>query len=438
MKGLKTILAGTVLAFVVMVNPFGVKANMASEASTIGLNQQVEGSISERGQVNYYQFTTGNELSSFTMNAAGISHSVKVAICDSMEKQIGYCTAYSKGASFTVKLNPNEIYYVKVSSGSKTADYSFEINDRMDNADQLVAADEIQVDTIVNADICVKTDVDWFKFTTGSQLSSYTMDASGTNGSVRVSICDEKEQQLGYCVAYQSGKAFTVKLNPNETYYVKVSSGIGNRPYSFRLTASADGADSKDTAEIIDVTQDIQADICTKHDVDWFAFETSDAANYTFSFVGIDHTAKMIVCDQKQKELLKITAGSSGKAASVYLDANTTYYITISSSFATKYSFSAVAEIIDLPTASIETISGKNGKIELTVSDVDADGYEIQYASNKKMTGAKVKKGTNTSYTISGVGKNKTYYVRVRTYQKVNGKYIYSDWSTVKKVKVKK
>ncbi|MCD7797186.1 MAG: leucine-rich repeat domain-containing protein [Clostridiales bacterium] len=39
--------------------------------------------------------------------------------------------------------------------------------------------------------------------------------------------------------------------------------------------------------------------------------------------------------------------------------------------------------------------------------------------------------------TIKGLKSKKTYYVRVRTYKTVNGKKVYSKWSTVKKVTVK-
>jgi len=38
---------------------------------------------------------------------------------------------------------------------------------------------------------------------------------------------------------------------------------------------------------------------------------------------------------------------------------------------------------------------------------------------------------------FDGLKSGKTYYVRVRTFKKVKGSYIYSNWSKVKKVKVK-
>jgi len=42
------------------------------------------------------------------------------------------------------------------------------------------------------------------------------------------------------------------------------------------------------------------------------------------------------------------------------------------------------------------------------------------------------------SYTLSGLKKKKTYYIKVRGYTLKKGKRLYGKWSTVKKVKVKK
>ena len=67
-------------------------------------------------------------------------------------------------------------------------------------------------------------------------------------------------------------------------------------------------------------------------------------------------------------------------------------------------------------------------------------GYQIRYATNSKFTGAKtvtVKGYKNVSKTISKLSSKKTYYVQVRTYQKVSGKNYTSNWSATSKVKTK-
>ena len=67
-------------------------------------------------------------------------------------------------------------------------------------------------------------------------------------------------------------------------------------------------------------------------------------------------------------------------------------------------------------------------------------GYQLQYSlkedfSNKKSV--TVKKAATLTKAISGLKAGNTYYVRVRTWQKVSGKTWYSDWSAVKSVTVK-
>ena len=70
-----------------------------------------------------------------------------------------------------------------------------------------------------------------------------------------------------------------------------------------------------------------------------------------------------------------------------------------------------------------------------------ATGYEIQYATNSKFTGAKKVTITNNKTdktTISKLSVNKKYYVRVRSYTTVGGTKYYGAWSAVKNVTTKK
>ena len=74
-------------------------------------------------------------------------------------------------------------------------------------------------------------------------------------------------------------------------------------------------------------------------------------------------------------------------------------------------------------------------------------GYQIQYSTSRKFAKKTtkevlVKKNKTISTSIVNLKAKKKYYVRIRTYKtvKVNGKSIklYSEWSKVKKVTVKK
>ena len=69
-----------------------------------------------------------------------------------------------------------------------------------------------------------------------------------------------------------------------------------------------------------------------------------------------------------------------------------------------------------------------------------ATGYEVYMATSKngKYTKiATITKNSTISYRKKGLTKRKTYYFKVRTYRKVNGKNVYSAMSNIKAVKVK-
>ena len=68
-------------------------------------------------------------------------------------------------------------------------------------------------------------------------------------------------------------------------------------------------------------------------------------------------------------------------------------------------------------------------------------GYQVQYALNKSFSGAKTASASGagkTGVTLSKLTKNKTYWVRVRSWKTVSGKKQWSSWSAAKSVKIKK
>lgn len=84
-----------------------------------------------------------------------------------------------------------------------------------------------------------------------------------------------------------------------------------------------------------------------------------------------------------------------------------------------------------------------NAKKTVTVKwkkSAKAKGYQIWYSTKKNFKGKKViniKKGKTVKVQVKKL-KKKTYYFKIRVLEKINGKKIYSLWSKVKKVKVKK
>jgi len=84
------------------------------------------------------------------------------------------------------------------------------------------------------------------------------------------------------------------------------------------------------------------------------------------------------------------------------------------------------------------------GKGRLTArwkkSPGDVDGYQLQYGLKKNFRSAKkvtVRKAATLKKVLKNLKKGKTYYVRIRTWKKVDGKNFWSAWSGAKKAKVK-
>lgn len=97
--------------------------------------------------------------------------------------------------------------------------------------------------------------------------------------------------------------------------------------------------------------------------------------------------------------------------------------------------------IIPAPTAITKLQSQKPGWLNIQYrANREADGYQIQYGTSPDMKNAKyaaVKNSAVRSYTRKDVKSGETYFVRVRTFNVVDGERIYSNWSSVKSVGVK-
>ena len=95
---------------------------------------------------------------------------------------------------------------------------------------------------------------------------------------------------------------------------------------------------------------------------------------------------------------------------------------------------------------SVKNSTAKNaskGKLTVTWNKLSyVTGYQIQYSTSSSFkSGNKtvnVKGASSVSKAITGLAKNKTYYVRIRTYKTIEGKKVYSSWSAKKSVKIGK
>lgn len=82
--------------------------------------------------------------------------------------------------------------------------------------------------------------------------------------------------------------------------------------------------------------------------------------------------------------------------------------------------------------------SSKKAQAKVTVKKVpQADGYQIQYATNAKFKKAAKATFKAASKTVKKLKRGTTYYFRARAYKTVDGKKVYTGYSAKKSVKIK-
>lgn len=88
-------------------------------------------------------------------------------------------------------------------------------------------------------------------------------------------------------------------------------------------------------------------------------------------------------------------------------------------------------------------VCNKHGKFTVKwTSNKKVDGYQVQYCKgNKKFKKSKTKakkvKKASSKKTVIKKAKKTKYYVRIRTFKKVDGETYYSNWSKAKAIRVK-
>ena len=82
--------------------------------------------------------------------------------------------------------------------------------------------------------------------------------------------------------------------------------------------------------------------------------------------------------------------------------------------------------------------NGSDIRVNITKKD-EVSGYQIKYADNNSMAGAKsvmLKGSAAPSIVITGLKDGKTYYVKVQSYQKIDGTTYWTNWSAAQSIKI--
>lgn len=167
------------------------------------------------------------------------------------------------------------------------------------------------------------------------------------------------------------------------------------------------------------------------------------------STITVSNKSQTTKLDVKADKDAKLTYKSDNK--SVKVDKNGK--VTIAKNFVGKATITVTATSGGAKTTQKGTITvnpkgttfravynGKGRKLKAYWNqNSQVDGYQLQYGTSKNFTGCKtvtLKSNQCTGSVRTGLKKNATYYVRIRTYKRVSSKTYYSAWSKVKSFKV--
>ena len=94
------------------------------------------------------------------------------------------------------------------------------------------------------------------------------------------------------------------------------------------------------------------------------------------------------------------------------------------------------------PKSAISKLSSGKNSLTVTISKktTQVTGYQIHFSTDKKFKYTKQKNivgHKKTKYTFKGLLAKRYYYVRVRTFKKIGNTTLYSNWSTIKRIKTK-
>lgn len=170
----------------------------------------------------------------------------------------------------------------------------------------------------------------------------------------------------------------------------------------------------------------------------------SGSKNIKVSWSKVDGASKYTVyrATSKNGSYKKIGTTTSGSYTDKKATLGKTYYYKVVANHSNSdYSSSKTSAIkMKIPKAPTNLKLSKKSKTSMKVAykkSSGVTGYEIKYSTSKKFKDSKTKEVKGTSATIKSLKKKKTYYVKVRAYQTINGKKIYSSYSSTKYIKLK-
>ena len=218
------------------------------------------------------------------------------------------------------KLEPNATYYVHMSRATSQggiANYSLQITVQADeHPNELQGAVAVEANQKISASFDGNGDIDWFTFTTGSEVSYYTFcfDSSYNDSSYfHFSLCDTEGNELEkYNNRFMNlPQNCNYKLEPNTTYFFQMGSDVDEviAKYTVEIKTSTDPeGNTMEQALSLPFNQKETRQLVTEEDVDWFTFLVEKEGEYNFRLVNeMGGSLGFVLYNQYERELKAFT-----------------------------------------------------------------------------------------------------------------------------------
>ena len=402
-----------------------------SKALTLGTT--FKGEINAEGDVDWFKFTTTGNNSFYRINLKNVNINgwngcyIKVYDANDVE-QISFSKESNSTGYEDIKITGKGTYYVKIYANysSETGKYQVTVSEIKDDTyDTKDKASAISLNKTYTRQINAKGDVDWYKFVaTGTVKHRIKLQNINLDSNCYVKLYDSDDVLLQTEYAYNNSYInFDIKLKKNKTYYLEVFSSDSDKTGKYKITVSN---------PIINTPTSVKASSKSynSNKITWE--KVSGASGYqiyakssangeykkiaTVSSSATSYTHKKLTTGKKY--YYKVRAYKK-------VGANT-YYGSFSGTVTSKPSLKVPSSV------SVKKLG--TGKAKLSWKKVSgASGYEIRRATSYYGTYKKVKtisSGSTTSYTNSKLS-GWYYYYKIRAYKTVNGKKVYSGYSTI-------
>ncbi len=229
--------------------------------------------------------------------------------------------------------------------------------------------------------------------------------------------------------SYTNKRSGSYKISANKTYYYKIVAYNGSYKSSKSSAKSIKYIKAK-LSSAVKTTSGIK--------LKWG--KVSGAAGYyVYRKEGSGSYSKIATITKASTTAYRDKTPANGKT---YTYCVKPYYKSGSSKIAGAYANSKeVTYVKATKITSLTNSSSKTLAVKWTKKSVS--GYQIQYSTDKNFKNSSTEKitvsgGSTVSTKLAKLKKGKTYYVRIRTYKKIDGKKVYSAYSSAESIKIKK